>query len=184
MSSGLLLFLTIVILGILGAFAVLVFNRWFDGRESEPDDSELPYGLMGPYSEIRKTVASETPRHTERPELAMTPNDVIMLIDGLIGEVNNGGFDQFFFNSTGDYALETIEALKRVGATEIEEIFKSACNRFPDGVPPQSIYLRRDLMLKTVSPEGDAFGELDELYYSKEETLGEPLRAFKEKHSL
>ena len=38
---------------------------------------------------------------------------VIYLISEFEAEVNNGGFDQYFINSSGKYASETIECLKK-----------------------------------------------------------------------
>jgi hypothetical protein len=40
------------------------------------------------------------------------------LLNVLSGEVHNGGFDQFFSNSSGDHCAETIAALSEVGANE------------------------------------------------------------------
>jgi hypothetical protein len=44
----------------------------------------------------------------------------------LDGEVVNGGFHQFFWNSEGKYDQATDEALAYFGATEFREIFKRA----------------------------------------------------------
>jgi hypothetical protein len=38
------------------------------------------------------------------------------LVSNLEAEINNGGFDQYFFNSTGDRTAETIRALELIGA--------------------------------------------------------------------
>ena len=40
----------------------------------------------------------------------------ILYIEMLEGQVNNGGFDQYFFNSSGEYAHETLTALKEIKA--------------------------------------------------------------------
>jgi hypothetical protein len=41
-------------------------------------------------------------------------------------ELNNGGFDQFFFNSAGDYTSQTIVALERIGASSCAAIVRRA----------------------------------------------------------
>ncbi len=46
------------------------------------------------------------------------------------GQVLNGGFNQFFSNSSGRYALETLEALQTVGAKEGADILKRAIDVF------------------------------------------------------
>jgi hypothetical protein len=40
----------------------------------------------------------------------MSPDEVVDLIGALEGEVNNGGFHQYFYNSAGDNTAETIQA--------------------------------------------------------------------------
>ena len=44
------------------------------------------------------------------------PEKVFVCVWGLEGEVNNGGFDQYYFNSSGDHALDTIESLEAIDA--------------------------------------------------------------------
>ncbi|MEA4832478.1 MAG: DUF4375 domain-containing protein [Oscillospiraceae bacterium] len=41
-------------------------------------------------------------------------------------EVNNGGFSQFFFNSSGDFANETSNSLHIIGAEQTEKIYNKA----------------------------------------------------------
>ena len=83
------------------------------------------------------------------------------LIDDLEAEINNGGFDQFFFNSAGDYTEETIQALIKIGANHTAHIVKKAASKFPDGMPPKDRNTRQEL-IEEVSPESDAFEEFDE----------------------
>ena len=41
-------------------------------------------------------------------------------------EVNNGGFDQYFFNTAGEFALEAIEGFEKIGAKKFATITKQA----------------------------------------------------------
>ena len=56
-------------------------------------------------------------------------------LDCLEREVNNGGFDQFFVNSSGDTSLETITALDRLGAHHTADLVRRAVAVFPNGDP-------------------------------------------------
>ena len=48
---------------------------------------------------------------------ALTPTEkIIFIMVGLEREINNGGFEQWFFNSAGNYALDTPAALEAIGA--------------------------------------------------------------------
>lgn len=48
---------------------------------------------------------------------------VIWLLEG---EVNNGGFNQFYFNSSGEFSLLVPEALKLIGAPKFSDLVKRA----------------------------------------------------------
>ena len=45
------------------------------------------------------------------------PEQVFICVWSLEGEVNNGGLDQFYFNSSGDHAITTPDALESIGAS-------------------------------------------------------------------
>ena len=49
------------------------------------------------------------------------------------GDVNNGGFEQYFFNSSGDMAKEALAGLKRTGDVRISGILERAMNAIPGG---------------------------------------------------
>ena len=52
-------------------------------------------------------------------------------------EVNNGGFSQYFLNSSAESAPFIVEALERIGAPKTADICKRAIAvAFPDGLPP------------------------------------------------
>lgn len=112
-------------------------------------------------------------------ESAMDDAAVIRLTEQLLAEVNNGGFDQYFFNSSGDNAEETIHALEIIGATKTAALLWQACLKFPGGMPPIDLSIRRRLMLESVSPESNEFDQLDEEFYLYEEKIGELLEQFK-----
>ena len=61
----------------------------------------------------------------------MSPDIVADLIETLEGEVNNGGFDQFFYNSAGNNTADTILALQAIGAARTADIVKRAAAMFP-----------------------------------------------------
>jgi hypothetical protein len=96
---------------------------------------------------------------------------VVSLIEAFESEVNNGGFDQFFFNSLSDNTSEIIEALQVVGAVKTAAILKKAAAMFPGGMPPKDRFERQDLLLEQISPEADAFQELDKEFYSSPENF-------------
>ena len=57
----------------------------------------------------------------------------------LEAEVNNGGFDQFFLNSSGQFALQTLDALGAIGAPQTKELLQAALAlSYPAGYPDDS----------------------------------------------
>jgi hypothetical protein len=92
----------------------------------------------------------------------------IVYIEELEREVNNGGFNQYFFNSSGDFAIETINALKVIGSKIFLEILQEAVNKFPGRIVPKDRYKRQELL------EGiniDLWEELDNRFYKYGEDI-------------
>jgi len=50
----------------------------------------------------------------------------LLAIGSLRDEVNNGGFDQYFFSSAGNLAPIALEAAEQAGATELTSIIRQA----------------------------------------------------------
>jgi hypothetical protein len=50
----------------------------------------------------------------------------IHMIDVLLEEINNGGLDEYFFNTGGKYSQDTINVLKMIKQHELAEILNQA----------------------------------------------------------
>ncbi|MCL6268163.1 DMP19 family protein [Flagellimonas myxillae] len=65
--------------------------------------------------------------HGETSFLEMPkPLQVVYLINELEAEVQNGGFLQFFTNSSGQFAQETLDALDLIGDTAAKQLLEEA----------------------------------------------------------
>jgi hypothetical protein len=82
-------------------------------------------------------------------------------------EVNNGGFDQYFFNSAGDHALEALAAARAGGADAVADLLDAAMRVLVGGYR-RDRFQRQDALLAVTA--GGAFDELDAAYYAVEET--------------
>jgi hypothetical protein len=78
------------------------------------------------------------------------------------GEVLNRGHPQFFFNSAGQYARETVEALRRVGASEFAGLLSEAITMFPEGHIPRDLLERNAALDKLPEESEDRWRELDD----------------------
>lgn len=74
------------------------------------------------------------------------PEKVLNRVYWLESEINNGGFDQFFANSSGDYAIDTPAALEAIGAHHTAQLVKRAIDIFPGGLPPRDRQQRIEKM--------------------------------------
>lgn len=100
---------------------------------------------------------------------------VILFVENLEREVNNGGFDQFFFNSSGNYAHETLDALKRIGANEIAGLLAKAIAVWPDATVPNNETLRREQHERISDHKRAIWNACDEVFYQSKEYLAELL---------
>ena len=112
---------------------------------------------------------SHLSEYGERLDNLSAPQRVFYLNQNLEREVNNGGFHQFFFNSSGDHADETVGALEAIGALKTAELLRGAIGKFPDGKVPKDQDERQVLMLDTLP--NSIFGDVDEKFFAYEDPL-------------
>jgi hypothetical protein len=101
----------------------------------------------------------------------MTLDEIRRVVESLEAEVNNGGFDQYFFNSSGDDAAGALEALNEIGATRTAELLRGACSRFPGAMPSPERFRRQVDLLEHVNRGGDAFASLDSAFHAYPENI-------------
>lgn len=86
-------------------------------------------------------------------------------------EVNNGGFSQFFYNSSGDFSGELVYAFNQIGAYKTAEICKKALEAFGREVPADREE-REELMDRMESEEFDEIlSQCDDDFYEYEDDL-------------
>ena len=108
---------------------------------------------------------------------SLSPSEqIFILVWEIEAEVNNGGFNQFFFNSAGARAAGTAAALRRIGADRAASIVDRALSLFPDG-PPADLSVRQDL-LEEMDPDVALFEELDREFLDYPDDLSALLYKF------
>jgi hypothetical protein len=90
----------------------------------------------------------------------------------LDGEVCNGGFSQFYFNSSGELATDAAKAARAFGAQEVATIIQQANALFGENGPDPDRDRRMDQLSKI---DLKALDELDTRYYKCAERLSEIL---------
>jgi hypothetical protein len=121
------------------------------------------------------------PRCEREGFAALTPAEqVAYCVDALEREVNNGGFEQFFWNSSGDTAHETLEALQALGAQQAAGLLREAIAHFPGGKVPASRDERERLLQSMPTGSRDKWSELDSRFCAYPDDLTALMRRYVE----
>jgi hypothetical protein len=78
------------------------------------------------------------------------PHRVFTAVYELEAEVNHGGFEQFFSNSTGEMWDALEPALLTIGAPKMAKLAAAAVALFPGGPPPARLSARRKAVFGAV----------------------------------
>lgn len=98
---------------------------------------------------------------------------VFFVINSLEGEVNNGGFVQFLYNSSGNFANDVVPSLIAIGATDTAEICKSALAALGERIPRKTEE-REDLLDDIMTDDiEEKLSKCDEEFYEYPDTLEE-----------
>ena len=92
----------------------------------------------------------------------------VALVSMLYTEVSNGGFSQFFSNSSGDHANELALALGDVGLTDDLKMYEEALAAFPH-VLSTDVEERRRQLDSTPSKTAAVWRELESRFYADKE---------------
>ena len=104
----------------------------------------------------------------------------------LDGEVCNGGFEQYFFNSSGTYYSYALLGLKSMGADQVLTLLlraKHVLFAFDD-VPEDTERRRATLRKKISDSQAQLLEQLDELYYGGPDGLRLRCEAFAQRYKL
>ena len=86
-------------------------------------------------------------------------------------EVNNGGFSQFFLNSSGDNAHETVLSLKAIGADKTADLLQKAIDQFPSKTVSKDRDKRTEIVEKIEETAEEVWNDLDQKFYEYEDDL-------------
>ena len=121
------------------------------------------YRKIDSYSNIKKDL-KDVPNPTETP---------IANIEELDMEVNNGGFNQYFFNSSGQHCFETLRELKRLGKNKKADLLEKAIelinpNKLPEGSLIEKLRKRQVAELDNDSVNAK-LNSLDDIFFKTPE---------------
>lgn len=91
-------------------------------------------------------------------------------IDVLESNVTEGGFIQFFFNSSGQFTHEVFQAYLAIKAEKTIDILTKAIFLFPEVPVPKNTHLRRKLLMEKES-NIDLWDDLDKEFDKYEDNI-------------
>ena len=86
-------------------------------------------------------------------------------------EINNGGFNQYFFNSSGGFAYKTIQSLQTIGANKTADILQKAIDQFPNSNVPEDRTERQEILEQIEETADVVWEDLDQKFFSYEDDL-------------
>ena len=139
---------------------------WFRKKKAEEESTDVT-DFEDVVSEIYDTVFEKC-SYGDAIEKLNEHERVFFVAQLLEQEVDNGGFDQFFYNSSGDYAGEVVDAFTKIGALKTAAICQKALAVFGGTVPTDRD--EREELLDRLDCE-DVLGECDDAFYAYEDDL-------------
>ena len=98
-------------------------------------------------------------------------DQLLVTVWGLEADVNNGGFDQYYFNSSGDHAVHAPAALRSIGAPAMAAIVESANGLFGPGGPSTDRTVRQAQLFAITERDESAFENCDRDFLAYPEDL-------------
>jgi len=130
---------------------------------------EDPVATLWPH--LVDVVYRDSPLHARMERLS--PSAQVLFNTGFFsGEITNGGMSQFFSNSSGNRAHETLAALRAVGAALCIQLLEKALTLFPDGIAPVDRQKRCELLFAFEERNPHFLEELDQIFYKRVDALG------------
>lgn len=105
------------------------------------------------------------------------PVQVALCMHRLESEVNNGGFHQFFLNSSGEIVPHTLRALSAIGAPGTKRLLEEAIAvAFPSGYPVDPAHI--EAALAEIDDVADELEPIDAEFLCYNEPLSDLVNAY------
>jgi hypothetical protein len=101
---------------------------------------------------------------------------IVLAVEALEREVNNGGYDQFFVNSSREFVPIIVDALQQIGCTKTANITQRAIRAL--GISDLSSDAIEAVICARDEKRGDKLSRCDDSYYKSTKPIAERLLAF------
>lgn len=100
------------------------------------------------------------------------------------GEIGNGGFDQFYFNTSGDWAVDTPLAFRLIGANQTADLIEEANSFFGDKGPNKDRSERQKDLDALPEEVQDRFEQLEEIFFQDPDDIETLLASYCEQSAF
>ena len=107
----------------------------------------------------------------DQQEALTAKEEAVYQVSWLMTEVDNGGFHQYYYNSSGNTAMETAALLRKIGAPQTAKLVEAGCDLFPDDSPAKDLKKRREQLQEFTLDQIEALRDLEQRFYSRREDL-------------
>jgi hypothetical protein len=150
--------------------------KWLDAYSGQTVDQLLSF--EGEYRLDSLVLAFEDALlqkiEREGPDTLSPEERIILAIEALEREVNNGGYSSFFTNSSQEFAPIIVNALVRIGCPKTVEISQTAI----DSLDLPSLSVEAIDAAMSAQDHEDELNECDDSYYKAGEDIAGRLFAF------
>jgi len=145
----------------------------FEGRMNFEEIAKLEQPAYEVFKRAHELVFDAGDGVTEHLDRLSRDARLVYQVWNLDGEIHNGGFDQLFVNSLGDYCVEILSYLKEIGAKNSERLLSQAMSYFPEGQVPCDRSDRVDLWIPISENEvvEEGLNALDREFYEYKDNL-------------
>lgn len=110
------------------------------------------------------------------------PQKNFLFVENVEREVNNGGFSQFYRNSSGDFSHESEQALRTIEAHQMADIMANANAVWPDKKVPEG-QTQREVILDKIEDQAEPVWEkCDQAFYRYPDNIAVLLIEYVKKH--
>ncbi len=155
------------------------FKKLFGNSKTTPEDTKPDIDSLLASNNTDKliidlhTYITKTCNYGDSLEKLTEPQKTFYFNQQLEIEVNNGGFDQYFFNYSGCFAHETILSLRQINAIKTANILQLAIEEFPNSIVPKNKLERIQIMETIQEKVEETWEELDQKFLTYEDNLYE-----------
>jgi hypothetical protein len=152
-------------------------KKWLDGYSGETTEQLIAF--EGEYRIDSIVLAFEQAIRAGETALAGDER-IVVAIEALEREVNNGGYSQFFINSSREYTSIIVDSLTRIGCPKTAEITEEAVRAL--GLHEHSD-ASIEVEMEKEDPQRDAaLQSCDQRYFKEAEPIADHLFAYIKTH--